>query len=257
MTGAVSEHRRTGRRRSRSEPLRIGRALVLLPVLVVMAMAPGHPGATDAAVGDRGRVTGQQTARVPSRTDLPIADDPGARQEDTVAGPATGRETTRPDGEPVRVVVPAIGVDAPLVRLGLDANRHMEVPDFGLAGWYVEGPKPGHPGPSAIAAHVDSRRGPDVFYRLGDLAPGDEVRVLYDSGQQVTFVVRSAPVQTPKDELPGDDIWPVTSKRLLTLITCGGSFDHSTGRYRDNVIVYTEPANVAPATPSSLRHAEL
>jgi hypothetical protein len=56
----------------------------------------------------------------------------------------------------------------------------------------------------------------------------------------VTFVVTSSE-RIPKDDLPGDRIWPVTNDRLLTLITCGGEFDRSVRHYRDNVIVYTEP----------------
>jgi sortase (surface protein transpeptidase) len=156
--------------------------------------------------------------------------------------PEPEEEVPLPEGEPERVVIPAIEVDAELVNLGLDENNHMEVPDFGLAGWYDEGPKPGHPGPAVIAAHVDSRAGPDVFYRLNELEPGDEVEVVYDSGDTVTFVVDRPPVQTSKDELPGDDIWPVTNDVLLTLITCGGIFDRSIGHYEDNIIVYTKPA---------------
>jgi sortase (surface protein transpeptidase) len=144
-----------------------------------------------------------------------------------------------PEGRPLRVVIPRIDVDVELVPIGLDDDGAMDVPDFGLAGWYTEGPAPGHPGPAAIAAHVDSRAGPDVFYRLRELAPGDEVHVTYDSGDEVAFVVRERE-QAPKDELPGDRIWPVTSDRLLTLITCGGDFDRGVRSYRDNIIVYTE-----------------
>jgi sortase (surface protein transpeptidase) len=158
-----------------------------------------------------------------------------------------------PDGEPTRVVIPAIDVDAELVPVGLDGDGAMDVPDFGLAGWYTEGPAPGHPGPAAIAAHVDSRAGPDVFYRLRELAPGDEVHVTYDSGDEVSFVVRVRE-QAPKDELPGDRIWPVTSERLLTLITCGGDFDRGVRSYEDNVIVYTEPLDPDEgAAPGSRR----
>ncbi|MFA9432499.1 class F sortase [Egicoccus sp. AB-alg2] len=151
-------------------------------------------------------------------------------------------EAAVPQGEPIRVEVPAIDVDARLVELGLEADGAMEVPDFGLAGWYAEGPKPGHPGPAAIAAHVDSRAGPDVFYRLRDLAAGDRILVHYDSGDVAEFVVESS-ARTPKDELPVDDIWPVTSERRLTLITCGGEFDRSTRHYVDNVVVYSVPVD--------------
>jgi sortase (surface protein transpeptidase) len=172
-------------------------------------------------------------------TPTPEADEADAEQ--SPEDEATEVVAADPAGEPARVIIEAIDVDAELVRLGLDEDNHMEVPDFGLAGWYVEGPKPGHPGPSVIAAHVDSRSGPDVFYRLKELGPGDEVRVVFDSGEEVLFEVDADPVQTPKDELPGDDIWPVTNERQLTLITCGGIFDRSIGHYEDNIIVFTMP----------------
>jgi hypothetical protein len=151
-------------------------------------------------------------------------------------------EAPVPQGTPRRVVIEAIGVDAELVELGLQPDGAMEVPGFGWAGWYAEGPPPGHPGPAVIAAHVDSRSGPDVFYRLRELVPDDEVVVRYDGGDEVVFRV-VASERVSKDELPGDRIWPVTADRLLTLITCGGEFDRSVRHYRDNVIVFTSPAD--------------
>jgi sortase (surface protein transpeptidase) len=177
--------------------------------------------------------------------EVEVAEEPEPEPTRTVEEEPEPEPTPVPEGEPVRVEVPAIDVDAELVELGLEEDRSMEVPDFGLAGWYTEGPRPGHPGPSVIAAHVDSKAGPDVFYHLQDLEPGDEINVHYDSGDEVTFVVREPPVQTNKDELPGDEIWPVTNDRLLTLITCGGIFDRSIGHYEDNIIVYAAIAENA------------
>jgi LPXTG-site transpeptidase (sortase) family protein len=175
----------------------------------------------------------------PAPTATPEAPDPEP-DPDPEPEPEPEPEPAVPEGEPLRVTIPAIDVDADLVELGLEPDGAMEVPDFGLAGWYAEGPRPGHPGPAAIAAHVDSRAGPDVFYRLRELEEGDEVHVRYDSGDEVTFVVESSE-RLPKDELPGDQIWPVTNERLLTLITCGGEFDRDVRHYRDNIIVYTTP----------------
>jgi sortase (surface protein transpeptidase) len=145
-----------------------------------------------------------------------------------------------PRGEPDRVLIPAIGVDVALVPLGLRTDRAMEVPEFGSAGWYAEGPRPGHPGPAVLAGHVDSWSGPGVFYRLRDLVAGDRVHVEYDSGDLVTFVVVRSE-QTQKDALPVASIWPLTNDRLLALITCGGRFDRTARSYRDNVIVYATP----------------
>lgn len=181
----------------------------------------------------------------PARPDQP--DSAGPSRSDSGAPSGASESERKPDasadrranprGQPVRVVIPAIDVDARLVRVGLQTDGAMQVPDFGLAAWYTEGPMPGHPGPAVIVAHVDSRAGPDVFFDLEDLVAGDGVQVVYDSGDRVRFIVGSSE-QTPKDELPIGSIWPTTDERLLTLVTCGGSFDRSMGHYRDNVIVY-------------------
>ncbi len=141
-----------------------------------------------------------------------------------------------PLGTPTRVEIPAIEVDEALVPVGLLDNGAMQTPDFGLAAWYDLGPRPGEPGPAVVLAHVDSKAGPDVFYRLRELQPGDQVTV-HRKGGSATFAVDSLE-QADKDGLPYDRIWPDTTEPVLRLITCGGSFDRSTGNYRDNVIVY-------------------
>jgi hypothetical protein len=176
------------------------------------------------------------TSAAPSR-----AAEPPARPAKTVPTLARRPRPDRPRlpaGAPERVVIDAIGVDARLVELGLQSDGAMEVPDVGWAGWYREGPPPGHPGPAVIAAHVDSRAGPDVFFRLRELEADDRVEVHYDTGDTVAFRVVGSE-RVPKDELPGDRIWPVTDDRLLTLVTCGGEFDRSVRHYRDNVLVFT------------------
>lgn len=143
-------------------------------------------------------------------------------------------------GLPVTVRIPAIDVDAEIIEVGLQADGAMEVPDFGLAGWYGPGPRPGEPGPAVVVAHVDSRAGPDVFHRLRDLQAGDRVEVLDDEGVAHHFEVTHLE-QVPKDALPVERIWDATTEPVLRLITCGGSFDRSTRHYRDNVIAYAIP----------------
>jgi hypothetical protein len=48
--------------------------------------------------------------------------------------------------------------------------------------------------------------------------------------------------RSPKEALPVGRIWDRARQPVLRLITCGGSFDRSTGHYRDNVIVYAGAA---------------
>jgi sortase (surface protein transpeptidase) len=143
----------------------------------------------------------------------------------------------KPIEQPARVVIPSIDVDAALVGVGLKANGDMEVPSFGLAGWYTLGPAPGAAGPAVIVAHVDSRQGPDVFYRLSEVSPGDEIMVYGKDGSVAIFVVEGKEQQL-KTELPVQRIWNDTPYSVLRLITCGGDFDYSSRHYRSNVIVY-------------------
>lgn len=61
-----------------------------------------------------------------------------------------------PESEPVRIQIPAIGVNSGVIDLGLRADGTMEVPADGtVAGWYTNAPTPGELGPAIIAAHVD------------------------------------------------------------------------------------------------------
>jgi sortase (surface protein transpeptidase) len=142
-------------------------------------------------------------------------------------------------GRPVSISIPAAGVDARVVPVGLRADRTMEVPEVDLAGWYEPGPRPGDAGPAVIVGHVDSRDGPAVFFRLGELRPGDRIEVGQQGGGGRSFVVERVE-RRPKEALPAGRIWNRTREPVLRLITCGGSFDRSAGHYRDNIIVCAE-----------------
>ncbi len=138
---------------------------------------------------------------------------------------------------PTRVVIPDIDVDARLTAVGLNDDGSMEVPEFGLAGWYELGPRPGEAGPAVIVAHVDSYEGPDVFHRLRELSRGDEIEVRYRDGTSSRFVVHAREQQL-KQELPTARIWNETRRPVLRLVTCGGDFDTTERTYLSNVIVY-------------------
>jgi sortase (surface protein transpeptidase) len=139
---------------------------------------------------------------------------------------------------PVRLQIPAIAVSTPLVRLGRLRDGSIEVPrDWGTAGWYDRGPRPGQPGPAVILGHVDSKTGPAVFFRLRELRPGDIVRVGLADGRILAFRVQRVE-RYPKDHFPTEAVYFPTLNRELRLITCGGEFDYARGSYRDNIVVY-------------------
>jgi hypothetical protein len=154
----------------------------------------------------------------------------------TVPGPAL---------PPVGLAIPVIGVATRLVNLGLEADGTMAVPeDFGRAGWFAEGPTPGQVGPAVIAGHVDSKRGPAVFYRLRDLRPGDAVLVERADGSRLRFLVEQAR-SYPKAGFPTAAVFGPATAAVLRLVTCTGDFDRARGSYRDNLVVFARLAGVA------------
>lgn len=138
----------------------------------------------------------------------------------------------------MRVEIPAIGVGTALEPLDLLADGTLAAPrDFDVAGWFAAGPQPGQPGPAVVAGHVDSRDGPAVFYRLDEVAPGDEILVGREDGTDVRFRVTA--VETyPKDEFPTDAVYGPVPGPELRLITCDGPFDRASRQYADNLVVY-------------------
>ena len=159
----------------------------------------------------------------------------------TTAAVATPTPVKRHVGRPTRLEIPAIGVDEGLYGVGLKADGAMETPDFGDAGWYDRGPRPGAPGPGVIVAHVHGPAGDDVFARLDELRAGDRITVRRTDGA-ATFVVDSVE-RTKKEALPYDRIWAETTDPVLRLITCGGKPDPVTRMYPDNTIVYAHLAS--------------
>ncbi len=145
---------------------------------------------------------------------------------------------------PTALVIPSIGVNTKgIVDLRLDGSGRLEAPsDFDRAGWWAAGPTPGEFGPAVIGAHVDSKAGPAVFYRLGSLAKGATVSVLRKDGSTARFVVdrveRYAKADFPTREVYGD----TKGRAELRLITCGGAFDRSTGHYVDNIVAFAHLA---------------
>jgi LPXTG-site transpeptidase (sortase) family protein len=159
------------------------------------------------------------------------------------AAPRAGRSPLRagvrplPPSPPVRLSIPAIGVDTSLMRLGLAPEGAMAVPPGRFpAGWFTGSPTPGSAGPSVIAGHV-TYNGPGVFFRLGQLRPGDRVRVSRRDGTTVTFAVMTVQ-QYAKDAFPTAAVYGFSADPELRLITCSGDYDHAHHRYDDNLVVY-------------------
>lgn len=144
-----------------------------------------------------------------------------------------------------RVRIPAIRVDAPVTRVGLDADGWVGAPppdDPNLAGWFTGAVSPGEKGTAVVVGHVDNAEGPAVFYGLGALKKGNRVDVLREDGKTATFEIYDIEV-FKKSNFPGERVYGGKGAPELRVITCGGSYSERYG-YDANVVVFARLAEV-------------
>ncbi|HMN98291.1 MAG TPA: sortase [Miltoncostaeaceae bacterium] len=176
----------------------------------------------------------------------------GEVAETSLAAPAvnTGRgdfaeaaREAQAASRPTRLRVPDLSVDAPVNAVGINLRKgELAVPaDISRTGWWRDGASPGDAaGSILVGGHVDSARsGPGAFVRLDEARAGMRVQVVSADGRTRAYRVVSVR-QMPKDRLP-TDIWSLEGRNRLSLVTCGGRFDRSTGHYLDNIVVVAVP----------------
>jgi hypothetical protein len=228
----------------------IGAAAVAVLLLVVSTAA--------IVVGVKGSDGPPQPAAATPLTSTPAGPAPtpsGSRTSDPTsrATPeARGLEALKPKAatqskigpflaasRPTVLDIPSIGVHATdFVDLRVSADGSLGVPGTtNEVGFYRDGPSPGQLGTAVLGAHVDSKKGPGIFYRLGAVKTGDKVQISRADRSVTTFVVDKVQAY-PKDRFPDDVYTGDFTRAEIRLITCGGTFDRSTGHYRDNVVVF-------------------
>lgn len=167
----------------------------------------------------------------------------------------TGPQATTPEPSPTpqpspgpvlssdaQIVIEAIGVNAPLITLGLDANAIPQVPQNGQeVTWYDFSAAPGSPSNAVFAGHVSWQQQPAVFWNLGDLQAGDTVVIRDGGGQEFVYEVFANFLVDP-DNPDAVLVMAPTNEPIVTLITCGGSWVPDPnqpfgGDYTDRVVV--------------------
>ncbi len=178
-----------------------------------------------------------------------ISEAPEARMSHTINTNATS--TVLPIGKtdsalnPVRLIIPAVTINAPVEWVGTQPNADLATPTqspWQDVGWYNLGPHPGERGSAVIDGHLDRPGGlPAVFWRLRDLHVGDEVLVKNTSGKTSRFQVTRIELYQPQDA-PIQDIFGNWGGTYLNLITCAGDWIPSQHQTNLRLVVYTSLA---------------
>ncbi len=144
----------------------------------------------------------------------------------------------------MHLAFPRIGVDAPIVSVGILGDGTLDVPeDPQVLGWWADGAAPeASVGSVVIDGHIDSAtRGVGVFAKLRVLEVGDLVEVTSAGGKVKAYRVTGRR-EYPKQALPAEEVFSQTVGERLVLVTCGGRFDRKARHYDDNIVVYASPA---------------
>ncbi len=157
---------------------------------------------------------------------------------------AENRLQDRAAAAPVHVSIPRIGIDGPIVPVGIAPDRQLDVPFGQTAGWYRHSSLPSAAGASVIAAHVDFDGSPGLFFDLRLTVVGDTITVTEPGGASIDYVVTEV-VLYDKVDLPSDELFRSSGEHALHLVTCGGSFDRLARSYRGNQVVTAVPVSNA------------
>jgi LPXTG-site transpeptidase (sortase) family protein len=169
----------------------------------------------------------------PTRTTSPSPDGPATRADTSDRGDPA-------QGVPIRVVAPAVAVDAAVVPVAVEADGVLVPPaDVSRVGWWQGGAEPGsRRGTVLLTGHTYSR-GDGVFDDLGGLAAGDDVQVRTTRGV-VTYRV-DVVEDYSKAQLAGiaTRLFSESVRSQLVLVTCS---DLHRGEYLGNTVVVAHPS---------------
>lgn len=152
-------------------------------------------------------------------------------------------DAAAPAPAPATLTIKDLDISMAVDAVGVEPDGTMTIPEDGdRAGWYRYGPAPADDaGAVVVAAHVDTLASLGQFSRLVDIDEGTRVTVTDDDGQAFVYKVTDIE-RIAKTDVPLEQVFDRAGDRRLTLVTCGGRFDRSTGHYVDNVIVTAVPA---------------
>ncbi|MEV7424120.1 MULTISPECIES: class F sortase [unclassified Streptomyces] len=202
----------------------------------------GLGGRSAPTTGDVAAVGRPLGVRLPPPRD-PLDDAPGDARRGS--GRASGRDAVAaaPPAVPApkRVEIPSLGIAAPIVARGLDADGAVDPPPYetpGTVGWYGDGVQPGAVGAALLVGHVDTEQQAAVFYGLSAAKPGGKVAVTRADGRIAEFTIDDVRV-VPRDRFDAKKVYGPREKNRaeLRLITCGGTFDTKERAYTANVVV--------------------
>ena len=172
---------------------------------------------------------------------FPVAKFPSTGSGAQIAYSDIRNSADTPQGLPVRLKIPSIGVNSAIEDALITPDGRMDVPAGSVnVAWFALGPHPGQVVSAVIGGHFGIQNGvPFVFYNLDKLSVGDKVYIVDDEGNAITFVVRS--LKSFNQNADATTVFTSEdSLAHLNLITCEGAWNQVNGSYPDRLVVFTD-----------------
>lgn len=149
-----------------------------------------------------------------------------------------------PGSLPERLIIPSLGIDAAVQRVGIAESGNMAVTaSYRDVGWYRLGTVPGAHGSAVMAGHLDNGFGfGGVFKDLDRLRDGERIIVRRADGTELVFRVESRR-SYPYLEVPAEAIFNGNDAIRLNLITCGGAWISEKKTYDRRLVVFATLKN--------------
>ncbi len=157
----------------------------------------------------------------------------------------TRQEVRSVSNQPNHILIPAIHLDVPIESIGLTKSGALDVPkDFGDAGWFQLGPRPGDEGNAVIDGHYGWKNGvPAVFNLIHTLQIGDTIFVNDTEGKTVSFSVHEIRTYDPTMDAQSVFIASDTKAHLI-LVTCSGIWIPSLHTYSNRLVIFADRESV-------------
>jgi len=166
-----------------------------------------------------------------------IQSSPASLIENAVVSP---KQEQTSFGQPVRLKIPKINVDAVVEYVGFAPDGAMDVPkERTNVAWFNLGTRPGENGSAVIAGHYGWKNKSSALDNLYKLRKGDKVYIEDDKGVIISFVMRENRRYDPKADA-SDIFGSNDGESHLNLITCEGVWNKDSKSYSERLVVFTD-----------------
>ncbi len=248
----MPSHRKHRKPSNRLTPLYTAIVVAVVAFAVILGFGGSAKKASpSASANPRASATATHSAQASPTRSAPASPKPTPKPKPSATSTGLGTSDATLHGlsqrvmeQPVRIRIPALKVDAPVIPAAVDSAGALVVPaNVVQAAWFQAGIAPGQPGTAIIAAHVDFKGALGLFNGLHTLPKGAAIYVTDASGHVRIFHATTGTLAPKSDPSTVESLAAAAAQPgqpRLALITCGGDLNYAKHSYYDNFVLLAD-----------------